>query len=128
MINLQKRKTKQMSIILDFVEKSKFHPTIKEIYSAVSNKIPKIGIATVYRNVSILVENKLIEKIQVTEKITRYDGNKTPHNHFICNNCNVIYDVFEEIKINTNVLKNKHEFKIDSKKINLFGICKKCQK
>ena len=75
----------------------------EEIYDIAKKEMPNISLGTVYRNLSLLFENNNIRKIKSDDNMDHYDNIKNIHNHFICNKCNMIYDVFEKEKIHKNL-------------------------
>ena len=121
--------SKQREIILEVIKNNPIHPTAEEIYGLVTKKEPKISKSTVYRNINILVENGIIQKITISSKPDRYDYLYKEHNHLICNNCgkvlDFVYDI-EKPKIE-NEIKNqlKQEFKISN--VSIYGICEDCK-
>ena len=52
---------------------------------------------------NITVEKHIARKIKLDDNVDHYDNLKKEHNHFICNKCNKIYDVFEKEKNNINL-------------------------
>ena len=80
---MKKRNTIQKQIILDTLRNDRTHPTMSELYEKVSQKYPKIGQATVYRNVNDLAQSNTIEKIVDTAGNFHYDGNPKKHIHLI---------------------------------------------
>ena len=65
--------SKQREIILEVIKNNRTHPTAEEIYILVTKKEPKISRSTVYRNINILVEKGIIEKITIATGPDRYD-------------------------------------------------------
>jgi Fe2+ or Zn2+ uptake regulation protein len=99
--NKKERLTNQKRVILEYLKSTKLHPSAKEVYLEVKKKLPQISLGTVYR-----ILNQLKEKGEVKEiltEVSHFDGDLTPHSHFICQKCKKIFDVFEEIP----ELKNK---------------------
>ncbi|WP_200762596.1 Fur family transcriptional regulator [Nitrosophilus alvini] len=86
--------TPQRLAILKFLEK-RTHPTIDEMYESVKKEFPSISLATVYKNVNMLKEAGLINELNPGGKL-RYDINKTPHLHAVCEVCGEIFDYFDE--------------------------------
>lgn len=123
---MNRRNTKQKQVILDYLKSDKNHPTIQEIHTKIQNNNSKVGIATVYRNINKLVDEKQINKLQIGD-VSHYDGNVTPHDHFICKNCGKIIDLFDN---NYDSLikdvENKHQLKIEQLSILYEGICEEC--
>ena len=48
------RMTRQRKLILEELRRMKSHPTADEIYSMVREKLPRISLGTVYRNLQLL--------------------------------------------------------------------------
>lgn len=97
------RETKQRNLILEIINNSCSHLSAEEIYNIAKKQISNISLGTVYRNLNMLFENGNIRKIKLDDNVDHYDNLKKEHNHFICNKCNKIYDVFEKEKNNINL-------------------------
>ncbi|MBN2086756.1 transcriptional repressor [Candidatus Peregrinibacteria bacterium] len=121
------RLTKQKIVIMEELRKVCSHPTASEIYKMVKKRLPTIGLATVYRNLSSMAEDKMIIKLHSKGKEARYDGNTSNHCHLICKKCGHVIDIFDikDISIKSNQL-NESEFVIDYGWLEIHGLCKKC--
>src|SRR5437879_3768131 len=87
-----KRLTRPRRIILDVVRASDAHPSALMVYRQVRRRLPRVSLATVYRNLRMLAaEGVLSERADAAG--TRFDGNTGPHDHFTCLTCGRIYDV-----------------------------------
>ena len=121
------RMTSQKRIILDFLQESKIHPSATDVFLSVQKKLPQISQATVYRILDGFVEDKIIQSI--AGKSTRFDGNVKTHQHFICNNCDTIIDIFD--KRIENYLNNKkasvQNGRVESFNVDFRGQCAKCK-
>lgn len=126
---MKKRNTIQKQIILDTLRNDQTHPTMAELYEKVSKKYPKIGQATIYRNVNDLAQSNTIEKIVDASGNFHYDGNPKKHIHLICKNCNRIIDIFDtnEDEFISKVSIDNSIF-VESANITLEGLCRKCKK
>ena len=121
------RQTKQKDIILDVLKQDKTHPTICELYQKVSKVDPKIGQATVYRNVNKLVEIGQVVRIPSLENGYHYDGNCEPHAHFICKHCHRIIDLDEnDYSVKIKEIEKKHSIKIEQYTTIYEGVCQDC--
>jgi len=123
--NKKERITCQRKIILDYLKSVKIHPCAEEVYSAVKKRLPHISLGTVYRNLKFLKEKGDIQEIPCrTCEVSHYDGDISPHGHFICQKCRRIFDVFEK----EDSLKNKKlkVGKVNNYQIYFYGTCKKC--
>ncbi len=95
---MERRITAQRMKILEFVNSVRTHPTAEEVYNHVKKEIPSITLATVYRNLHILVEQGEIIKVGINNEY-HFDGFTDEHQHLFCNQCKKIEDV-EDSKLN----------------------------
>lgn len=73
--------TSQREVILRIIFESQDHPDIDEIYLRARKIDANIGIATVYRTMSSLVEIGAIEKLDFKDGKSRYEEAATCHHH-----------------------------------------------
>jgi Fur family transcriptional regulator, peroxide stress response regulator len=86
------RLTRPRRLILDVVRATDAHPTAAFVYERVRRRLPRVSLATVYRNLRMLAaEGFLAERADASG--LRFDGNIGPHDHFTCLACGRIYDV-----------------------------------
>ena len=120
-----RRMTKQKSAILEYLKCSTHHPDAENIYQNLKKLQPDLSRSTVYRNLSQLTEDKLIEKMGLQSDCDHYDGNCSPHNHFICTVCGSIYDCGKEVIPQTEAEKFGE---IDTFTVYFYGVCRNCKK
>ena len=121
------RNTKQKEIILDTLQHMYNHPTILELYAEVKKNDASIGQATVYRNISKLVDEGVIQRITTYDGIERYDSNTIPHYHFICQKCHKLYDLHDSILDDMVATVNQHNhMNIICVHLLIEGICCEC--
>ena len=89
------RMTKQREVIMDELRKSKLHPTADDILLLARRSLPNISLATVYRNLDILVKSGKIRKIDAGQGKACYDGDMTEHFHLRCVKCGSIRDIID---------------------------------
>ena len=87
------RMTTQRKILLEELLKAPWHPTADELHGAVRKRLPRISLATVYRNLEMLAEKGAILRLDGTGPQRRYDGNPRNHAHFRCLSCGRVKDV-----------------------------------
>jgi Fe2+ or Zn2+ uptake regulation protein len=86
------RLTRPRRLILDVVRATDVHPTAASVYRRVRRELPRVSLATVYRNLRTLAaEGFLAERADAAG--LRFDGNIASHDHFTCLACGRIYDV-----------------------------------
>lgn len=119
------RYSHQRELILDAVKSVKTHPTADMVYDSLHTKNPSLSLGTVYRNLNLLALNGYITPIYTGDNKVHYDGDITPHCHFVCKKCNKIIDIFITPQVPTEVL-DKEEFKVEENKTIFYGHCRDC--
>ncbi len=118
--------TKQQSAILRVIRETPFHMTADEIFLAAKAEIPRLGIATVYRNLSSLCAEGIIRKIEISGGPDRYDRNTHPHDHMICTRCGEMLDCSVELEDFLNRIEATGA-KVTGYQLQVSCICSKCQ-
>ena len=123
------RMTHQREIILDELGKCKNHPTADSLYERVKKKLPRISLATVYRNLEILSEAGMIKKLEISGRQKRFDWDLNQHDHIYCVQCHRV----DNIELDSDrklTLPPEHDrgYKISGCRIEFFGVCPSCQK
>jgi Fe2+ or Zn2+ uptake regulation protein len=124
--HIQARNTRQLKVVWDAVKTDKTHPTADQIYDKVRKRLPNISLGTVYRNLQKLVAD---EKLQIVMlgRSQHFDPLVGPHQHFICEVCDRVFDVVIEGENELKPAKLPHEgFKVTSHQLAFFGTCKRC--
>ncbi len=116
----------QRTAIMDFMLKNKIHPSVDEIYMALSPEMPTLSKTTVYNTLSLFVEKGAVRMLTIDEKNTRYDIDLSAHAHFICRKCGKVHDIFN-LRPEAFQLPEKPNFTIDTVEISYTGVCENCQ-
>jgi Fur family transcriptional regulator, peroxide stress response regulator len=85
------RLTGQRRLVLEVVRASDTHPTAEAVHQLVRRRLPRVSLATVYRNLRLLVAQGLVKEL--TGPLARFDCNLSEHHHFSCLACRRIVDV-----------------------------------
>lgn len=106
------------------------HPINAEfIYAKLKSK--KINQVTVYRTLSSLEQARIIKKVNLRKDSAYYELADNHHHHVVCKGCGKIesFDTCALTELSKNILKNSSHFKvIDDHSLEMFGMCKACQK
>ena len=84
---------KKRDAILDYLKKSKAHPSAETIYTDLKTEIPDLAMGTVYRNLTLFKEKGLVSSVATVSGVERFDANTDPHVHFICQGCDAVIDL-----------------------------------
>ena len=119
------KSTPQRILVLNVILKSG-HIDIEEIYKKVSEVIPSISIATIYKNLKILVNAGIVKEVNISSFKTLYELNTNPHFHSICKKCKKIIDVDIEDKKVKDFLFQVIGKDIESYEVNVYTKCREC--
>lgn len=123
--------TNQREIILYTLYNNEEHFSSEELYTLIKREYPdlSVGIATVYRTLTVLEENGLVSSISLGAQGKKYEiANKPHHDHIICEKCDKIVE-FENDKIEElqHTIAKENDFQLTKHIMQLYGICKECQ-
>ena len=125
---LQRRNSKQRSVIRDYLWGRIDHPTAENLYNEIRVEHPKMSLGTVYRNLMLLTDLGEIQAIDVGDGITHFDPNPAPHAHFYCTKCHQVHDIhiadYDRVK---EMFASHDEGIIERCNVNMIGICKDCK-
>lgn len=123
------RRTIQRDLIREELKKLKSHPTAKQLYLKVKEKIPSLSFGTVYRTLNLMKKKGEAIELFIGGDTSRWDGDVSPHYHFVCSSCGEIIDVYEDIssRIKDSV-KGIFDGQVEEVILELRGTCKKCLK
>ena len=125
--SLGKRLTRPRRLILETVRATDVHPSVAAVYRQVRRRLPRVSLATVYRNLRMLAaEGLLNERADIGG--VRFDGNTEPHDHFTCVACGRIYDVppLGAPGVRARV-SARTGFEVLSQRIEFYGHCRACR-
>jgi len=103
------------------------HINIDNLYDIMLKKFNSISLATIYKNINLMLENSFIQEVKIPHEKSVYELTKEAHSHLVCNKCNSIEDVSIDLPVVTHAVNNNSNFKIDKVDVVFSGVCKKCQ-
>ena len=102
------------------------HPTVDEIYTALSPSMPTLSKTTVYNTLRLLAERGAVLELDMDSRNTRFDGDVTPHAHFYCKSCGRIEDL--PLIGGEHLLQAVPEsFDVSDVQVYYKGICRDCK-
>lgn len=105
------------------------HSTIDDIYATVREKHSSISLATVYKNIEILLQKEVMTEVPIAGRKSKYEIKKSDHIHLICQECGSVEDEMMETMPQEQLMRiaQKDDFTLSQSQINLYGICRNCQ-
>jgi Fur family transcriptional regulator, ferric uptake regulator len=105
--------------------------SVEELWNKVRATDPRVSVATVYRTMKLLAESGVADAHAFGDGQTRYEAavGREHHDHLICTRCGDIIE-FENDRIEAmqDAVARKHGFRVTSHKMELYGVCKSCQR
>lgn len=121
--------TQQRAAVFDYLSQVAYHPTAEEVYMAVKQRLPKISLATVYKNLEALVGCGAISKLTYGDSAARYDIRTDHHYHTRCLACGKMWDL--DAKAGSDWLKQvkpQAGFAVKDYRLELVGYCRECRR
>lgn len=121
------RNTRQRDAIRAAIISAKRPLSPTEILQAAADEVPGLGIATVYRTIKTLLEEKELSAVDMPGGQTRYEvAHLHHHHHFHCRKCDRVFEV-EGCPGDLRSLTPRG-FKTEHHEITLSGLCAGCVK
>ncbi len=123
--------TNQRMLILQTFIKVERHLSVEDLYGIVRKKDPAIGHATVFRTLKLFCDAGIANEVDLGDKRVRYEHSygHQHHDHLVCTKCGKFFEVVDQrIERLQNELCKREGFLPKKHKMEIFGICKRCQK
>jgi Fur family ferric uptake transcriptional regulator len=119
--------TRQRRVILETLRENNIHPSADEVYEMVRQKLPRVSLGTVYRNLEILSELGEIQKLELSGSLMRFDGVPEKHYHIRCINCDRLDDApLGSLDNIEEKLLGATEYKVMGHRLEFMGLCPDC--
>jgi len=103
------------------------HLDIDTLYMLLQKNFPSLSLATVYKNVNLMLEKNFISEVQLENKKNVYELIKQAHSHVVCVQCNAILDIFLDTQILFEEVTKISHFHLETSNIVFNGVCSECQ-
>jgi Fe2+ or Zn2+ uptake regulation protein len=125
---MRHRQTRQRELILEIVRSTMDHPTAEWVFRQARRRLPRISLATVYRNLKELAGEGAIREMHAGGESARFDGNTGRHYHIRCVACGRVNDlpisVDERLEQAAGQAMN---YRILGHEVEVRGVCPGCQ-
>jgi len=123
--------TLQRRELLKILIRAKTPLAAREIYDRMLKKYPHMSFDTVYRNLNLLQDLHIVNRLDFQEGRSRYELNRSQdhHHHLVCLKCGGTWKLkacpLEGLNINNTV---PEDFKVTTHRFEVFGYCRQCRK
>lgn len=125
---MDSRRSRQRDVVLEAVRSTMDHPTADWVYRQARRRLPRISLATVYRNLRRLAQEGTIREIHAGGHSARFDGNTGRHYHIRCLGCGRVNDL--PMSVDTRLEREAARvmnYRILGHQVEIQGICPLCQ-
>ena len=129
LLRQQLKQTKQRKIIVTHFLSADKHMDAEELHQITREDGHNIGLATIYRTLSLLKEAGLVIQHTFADGRATYEVSHpgAHHDHLICVTCAKIVEFeSEEIEDLQKIVAEKQGFRLTSHRLDLYGICRAC--
>ena len=121
--------TAQRDRIAETVFGSEEHLSVEAIARRLRERGPRVGVATIYRTLGLLVSAGLVREHEFGEGFRRFEpaGGEDAHGHLICVRCGRVVE-FENERLERMlpVVADEHAFQHRRHRVEIFGTCRDC--
>jgi Fur family transcriptional regulator, ferric uptake regulator len=123
--------TQQREAVAEVVFGSDEHLSVDQIEKRLRDGGEKIGKATIYRTLDLLVRSRLVEEHDFGEGFKRYEHRMSRHpvhEHLICLECAKVIE-FESTELYKveNRVRTEHGFLPVRHRLEIYGLCQECR-
>ena len=119
--------TKRQQEILDLFESADDPLTSQQAWENAKKRGIEVGLATVYRAITRLVELRMLHTILIEDQTPLFEAASKPHHHhFYCQNCEKIFSIKKCPPSIDQLVPSG--FRMTGHAITLYGVCKDCEK
>ncbi|MBX6366307.1 MAG: transcriptional repressor, partial [Gemmatimonadetes bacterium] len=123
--------TQQREAVADVVFSSDEHLSVEEIEAALRQRGERIGKATIYRTLEMLVKSGLVAERDFGEGFKRYEhlfGQSPMHEHLICTECGKVSKLESaELARMQEEAARRAGFQPARYRLEIYGLCAECQ-
>jgi Fur family transcriptional regulator, ferric uptake regulator len=122
--------TRQRDHVARVVFLSHDHLSVEGIRRELRQQGARVGLATVYRTLDLLVESGLVRAHEFGEGFKRYEPmtSQEHHEHLICERCGRVLEfAHERLERMLPVLADEQGFQHRRHRVEIYGVCRTCR-
>ena len=126
--------TEQRRAIFSVLAASREHPSAEQIHRAVRGRLPRLSLATVYKNLEALRAIGAVSDVNSLHEHGRYEaalpgtGAGHPHHHLVCIRCRKVLDLHDRrLDAFRPTAHDAQGFEVRAVRVQVEGLCPRCQ-
>jgi Fur family transcriptional regulator, ferric uptake regulator len=122
--------TRQRDLVAQVVFLSNDHLSVDGIRRELKQSGERVGLATIYRTLDLLVQSGLVRAHEFGEGFKRYEpaAPDADHEHLICERCGrVVEFAHERLERMLPVLADEQGFQHRRHRVEIYGVCRNCR-
>jgi Fe2+ or Zn2+ uptake regulation protein len=126
--------TEQRRAIFAVLAASREHPSAEQIHRAVRHRLPRLSLATVYKNLEALHAIGAVSDVNSLHEVGRYEaalpgtGAGQPHHHLVCIRCKRVLDLhhrqLDAFRLGP---EEAQGFEVRAVRVQVEGLCPRCR-
>lgn len=118
-----KRVTRERELLVRIIAQNA-HLDADEIHRRARREQPRIGLATVYRTLSLLQELDIVTSADLGEPHSHYECRAGDHLHLVCSTCGKVVDA--PVPTAVTLAAEREGFAVQRAHLQVFGVCAAC--
>ena len=102
------------------------HLNIDDLYDILKKRFISLSLATIYKNINIMIENAFVSEVKLPEQKSVYELTKEDHAHLYCKKCHKVVDIAISLNEIMQIAEKSSAFTLESASLVLTGVCKEC--
>lgn len=118
-----KRVTRERELLMRVIAQNA-HLDAEEIHRLARREQPTIGLATVYRTLTLLKDLGIVACVDLGETHSHFELRAEDHLHLVCSSCGGVIDVPAPASVQR--IAEKQGFDVERMHLEIFGLCSAC--
>jgi len=124
----QPRSTRQRRAIDELLASTNQLMTAQQIHQQLSRRGEAVGLATVYRTLTAMVESGDADAVRIGQELAYRRCSATHHHHLTCRNCGQTVEISAPpLELWARTVAQEHHYEAVEHVIEISGLCPSCQ-
>lgn len=118
--------------LIDFLGAQPCCRTAQEIHDALTARGDRVGLASVYRSLDVLVQHGLLQRVDIGDGVARFEparsGHGDHHHHLVCGECGKV-EPFADPRLERAIeaVEERSGYSVSTHDVVLRGACADCR-